>query len=184
MFDGQSTVSVDQLSGQGVVVDLSAVFSNLDALPLEQAALEILDMTDRIDEVIVDTSENLDVAPSGIVLSALEQRLASRFGRGNAWLAGDAAHVAAPMGVQSMNVGLREARALVGSIHAILAGDASPDALETYGRQRRKEWRALLGLEESKVQVILVPNGGAFGGKEDLSVQGHAALAALTGGGG
>lgn len=36
----------------------------------------------------------------------------------------------------------------------------------------------LLGLPLEKVRVILVPNGGGFGGKEDLSVQGHAALAA------
>ena len=36
----------------------------------------------------------------------------------------------------------------------------------------------LLGLPQEKVRVILVPNGGGFGGKEDLSVQGHAALAA------
>ncbi len=36
----------------------------------------------------------------------------------------------------------------------------------------------LLGLPQEDVQVVLVPNGGAFGGKEDLSVQGHAALAA------
>ncbi|NIQ10308.1 MAG: molybdopterin-dependent oxidoreductase, partial [candidate division Zixibacteria bacterium] len=27
-----------------------------------------------------------------------------------------------------------------------------------------------------KVKVVLVPNGGGFGGKEDLSVQGHTAL--------
>jgi len=38
MFDGQSTVSIDKMDGQGVVVDLSAVFSNLDALPLVQMA--------------------------------------------------------------------------------------------------------------------------------------------------
>ena len=38
MFDGQSTVSIEQMDGQGVVVDLSAVFSNLDALPLVQMA--------------------------------------------------------------------------------------------------------------------------------------------------
>jgi selenium-dependent xanthine dehydrogenase len=36
----------------------------------------------------------------------------------------------------------------------------------------------LLGLAQEDVHVVLVPNGGAFGGKEDLSVQGHAALAA------
>ncbi|MCG8554996.1 MAG: molybdopterin-dependent oxidoreductase, partial [Proteobacteria bacterium] len=34
----------------------------------------------------------------------------------------------------------------------------------------------LLGLPMEKVKVVLVPNGGAFGGKEDLSVQGHTAL--------
>ncbi len=36
----------------------------------------------------------------------------------------------------------------------------------------------LLGLPLEKVRVILVPNGGGFGGKEDLTVQGHASLAA------
>ncbi len=36
----------------------------------------------------------------------------------------------------------------------------------------------LLGVEREAVRVVLVPNGGGFGGKEDLSVQGHAALAA------
>ena len=36
----------------------------------------------------------------------------------------------------------------------------------------------LLGLSKEQVRVILVPNGGGFGGKEDLSVQGHAALMA------
>ncbi|MER2599982.1 MAG: selenium-dependent xanthine dehydrogenase [Caldilineales bacterium] len=38
----------------------------------------------------------------------------------------------------------------------------------------------LLGLSDDEVRVILVPNGGGFGGKEDLSVQGHAALMAYT----
>jgi selenium-dependent xanthine dehydrogenase len=38
-----------------------------------------------------------------------------------------------------------------------------------------------LGWPEAKVQAALVPNGGAFGGKEDMSIQAHAALlCALT----
>jgi len=41
----------------------------------------------------------------------------------------------------------------------------------------RKQIAKLLNLNEEKVRVILVPNGGGFGGKEDLSVQHHAALA-------
>ncbi len=36
----------------------------------------------------------------------------------------------------------------------------------------------LLGVELKQVRIILVPNGGGFGGKEDLTVQGHAAVAA------
>jgi selenium-dependent xanthine dehydrogenase len=36
----------------------------------------------------------------------------------------------------------------------------------------------ILGLPEQQVRVIQVPNGGAFGGKEDITVQGHAALSA------
>ena len=42
----------------------------------------------------------------------------------------------------------------------------------------RTQIAKLLGLPQAAVNVVLVPNGGAFGGKEDLSVQGHAALAA------
>ena len=43
----------------------------------------------------------------------------------------------------------------------------------------RKQIAGLLNLPEEKVRVILIPNGGGFGGKEDLSVQGHAALYSL-----
>jgi selenium-dependent xanthine dehydrogenase len=37
----------------------------------------------------------------------------------------------------------------------------------------------ILGLPLEKVRVVQVQNGGGFGGKEDLTVQGHAALAAF-----
>ncbi|MGB1288953.1 MAG: molybdopterin cofactor-binding domain-containing protein, partial [Aggregatilineales bacterium] len=43
----------------------------------------------------------------------------------------------------------------------------------------RKQIAKLLNLTEKDVRVILIPNGGGFGGKEDLSVQGHAAVAAF-----
>ncbi len=42
----------------------------------------------------------------------------------------------------------------------------------------RRQVASVLGLPEEKIRVILVPSGGGFGGKEDLTVQGHAALAA------
>jgi selenium-dependent xanthine dehydrogenase len=40
----------------------------------------------------------------------------------------------------------------------------------------RTQIAELLNMSEEIVRVVLVPNGGGFGGKEDLSVQGHAAL--------
>ena len=43
----------------------------------------------------------------------------------------------------------------------------------------RKQIAKILGLTDDRVNVIQVQNGGAFGGKEDLTVQGHAALSAF-----
>lgn len=40
----------------------------------------------------------------------------------------------------------------------------------------RRQVANMLGLNEEQVRVILLPNGGGFGGKEDLSVQGHVSL--------
>jgi selenium-dependent xanthine dehydrogenase len=40
----------------------------------------------------------------------------------------------------------------------------------------RKQVASLLGLPEEKVRVTLVSTGGGFGGKEDMTVQGHASL--------
>ncbi|MFA5833291.1 MAG: selenium-dependent xanthine dehydrogenase [Bacteroidota bacterium] len=43
----------------------------------------------------------------------------------------------------------------------------------------RKQIASFLNLPEEKVKVTLITNGGAFGGKEDLSIQAHVALAAM-----
>ncbi|MFZ4741065.1 MAG: selenium-dependent xanthine dehydrogenase [Bacteroidales bacterium] len=40
----------------------------------------------------------------------------------------------------------------------------------------RRQIAMILGLPEENVRVILVPNGGGFGGKEDMTVQGHVSL--------
>ena len=46
----------------------------------------------------------------------------------------------------------------------------------------RRQIALILALPEDMVRVTLVPNGGGFGGKEDLSVQGHVALHAFLSG--
>jgi 2-polyprenyl-6-methoxyphenol hydroxylase-like FAD-dependent oxidoreductase len=74
-----------------------------------------------------------------------ERRLAAHFGLGRCWLVGDAAHQTSPIGMQSMNVGFREADALVAALQRILRQGGPRDLLENYERQRRGEWLQLLG---------------------------------------
>lgn len=66
------------------------------------------------------------------------------------------------------------------SIARPLGGD-SGDAIQIYTQSQgiyedRHGIAGLLGLAKEKIVATLVPCGGAFGGKEDLTVQGHAAL--------
>ncbi len=71
--------------------------------------------------------------------------------------------------------------------HAFLEKEAAiarpdrKDGLELFSQSQgvyedRRQVAMILGLPEEKVRVTLVPNGGGFGGKEDLSVQGHTSL--------
>lgn len=58
-----------------------------------------------------------------------------------------------------------------------------PDGMEVLSQgqgiyEDRVQVAKLLGKDLKQVRVIMVPNGGGFGGKEDLTVQGHAAVAA------
>jgi len=71
--------------------------------------------------------------------------------------------------------------------HAFLEPEATiairtdDDGLKLYSQSQgiyedRHAISSLLGIPQDKVVVTLVPCGGAFGGKEDLTVQGHASV--------
>lgn len=87
-------------------------------------------------------------APSGRLMWSVavrfERALADSFGRGRVWLAGDAAHLAFPFGVQSMNEGMVEARELATRCGRVLAGAKPLASLEAYGTERLARWQALL----------------------------------------
>ena len=56
-----------------------------------------------------------------------------------------------------------------------------PDGVELYVQSQgvyedQRQIARILGVSSDKVSVKLVPTGGGFGGKEDLTVQGHAAV--------
>jgi 2-polyprenyl-6-methoxyphenol hydroxylase-like FAD-dependent oxidoreductase len=74
--------------------------------------------------------------------ASFPSRLARTLGSGAAWLAGDAAHLAAPVGVQSMNSGLVEARELASRMAKIQHASGAP--LDEFGTETHKRWEWLL----------------------------------------
>ena len=79
------------------------------------------------------------------ILVRFEKRLATSFGRDRIWLAGDAGHLTGPAGMQSMNVGLREARQLADAVATCLRNGGESALLNDYSVQREAEWKFLLG---------------------------------------
>ncbi|MGO8699253.1 MAG: FAD-dependent monooxygenase [Limisphaerales bacterium] len=77
-----------------------------------------------------------------------ERQMASKFGQGRCWLAGDSAHQTSPAGMQSMNRGLLEGADLADRIKSILRREAGMEALQIYDRVHGEEWKRLLGLDD------------------------------------
>lgn len=77
-----------------------------------------------------------------------QRRVVREFGNGRCWLAGDSAHQTAPGGIQSMNVGFREAETLASAIVPLLRNAGNPESLVAYGRAYREEWLRLLGAKD------------------------------------
>lgn len=81
------------------------------------------------------------------IVVRFERRLAESFGSQSIWLAGDAAHLAGPVGVQSMNIGMREAVDLTRTMEEVLRNTAPRELLNRYNADRVAEWRFMLGSE-------------------------------------
>ncbi len=81
------------------------------------------------------------------LLVRFERRRAAGMGDGRIWLAGDSAHMTGPVGIQSMNVGLLEARDLAQAICDVLEGRGGSESLAAYEAARRAEWGFLLGID-------------------------------------
>ena len=67
----------------------------------------------------------------------VHHRVAARFRKGSAFLAGDAAHVHSPVGGQGMNTGLQDAHDLANLLADVAEGHVEVAALDRYERERR-----------------------------------------------
>jgi 2-polyprenyl-6-methoxyphenol hydroxylase-like FAD-dependent oxidoreductase len=103
---------------------------------------------ERLEQLIAERAPWWTARPTQIYWSTLalfESRLTRSFGKGGVWLAGDAAHQAAPVGVHSMNSGLVEARELASRISRIQRAGAAPSLLQEFGTGTHAVWQWLLG---------------------------------------
>ncbi len=80
-----------------------------------------------------------------------EPRLVRHFGRKFCWLVGDAGHQTGPIGMQSMNMGFREAADLARVLTEILRKGGSHDLLKEYDRTRYSEWVHLMGFRPGAI---------------------------------
>jgi 2-polyprenyl-6-methoxyphenol hydroxylase-like FAD-dependent oxidoreductase len=74
-----------------------------------------------------------------------ERRMATGFGQGRLWLAGDSAHLTGPVGVQSMNAGLAEAHDLAFVLASVLRDGTQPAMLNAYNQRSLDVWKQLHG---------------------------------------
>jgi len=103
---------------------------------------------ERLEQLIAARAPWCTARPTEIYWSTLalfESRLARRFGKGGIWLAGDAAHQAAPVGVHSMNSGLVEACELTARMVRILRSGGAASLLEEFATETHETWQRLLG---------------------------------------
>lgn len=68
----------------------------------------------------------------------VSQRVAATFNKGRVLLAGDAAHVNNPIGGMGLNGGIHDAVNLAPRLAAVWKGEAGPESLDLYTRQRHK----------------------------------------------
>jgi 2-polyprenyl-6-methoxyphenol hydroxylase-like FAD-dependent oxidoreductase len=103
---------------------------------------------ERLEQLIAARAPWCTARPTQIYWSTLglfERRVARSFGKGGVWLAGDAAHQAAPVGVHSMNSGLVEAHGLAARISRIQRAGEPPSILEGFATETHEAWQWLLG---------------------------------------
>ncbi len=103
--------------------------------------------TERLEQLTAARAPWFTARPTQVYWSTLalfERRRAQRLNKGGVWLAGDAAHHGAPVGVHSMNWGLVEARELAAALSQIQPTGESPLLLQEFATITLEKWQLLL----------------------------------------
>ncbi|MCT7661991.1 FAD-dependent monooxygenase [Mycobacterium deserti] len=75
----------------------------------------------------------------------ISHRIVDAYGRGRAFVAGDAAHIHPPTGAQGMNTGIQDAHNLAWKLALAVEGRATPALLDSYDAERRPVGEEVVG---------------------------------------
>jgi hypothetical protein len=106
----------------------------------------------------------LPALPDGTRLSSMRwssvyrvsHRIASAYGRGRAFIAGDAAHIHPPVGGQGMNTGLQDAHNLGWKLSLVSRGIADARLLDSYSAERRPVGLDVVQSTSAALNAVLV----------------------------
>ncbi|WP_336596499.1 FAD-dependent monooxygenase [Paraburkholderia bengalensis] len=86
-------------------------------------------------------------------------RIASAYGRGRAFIAGDAAHIHPPVGGQGMNTGLQDAHNLAWKLAYVARGVAGPALLDSYSAERHPVGVDVVHSTSAALNAVLAREG-------------------------
>ena len=159
-----------------------------DSRQIARRAAELVEIDYDVLEPIVDPARAVEWAESAVWELDGNILSTSSYRRGDvdAALAGAAFIVDEVFQTQRIEHAFLEPESTL-AVPTVVDGAAEPASLYVYSGGQgiwddRDDVAAMLGIDTDRVTTELVSNGGAFGGKEDMSNQAHAALAAwMTG---
>lgn len=93
----------------------------------------------------------------------IHHRGVNQYGRGRAFVAGDAAHIHSPVGGQGMNTGLQDAANLAWKIALALQGKAPADLLDTYHAERYPVGQKILKFTDRLFGIVSSQKGWLAG---------------------
>lgn len=75
----------------------------------------------------------------------ISHRIVDAYRRGRVFVAGDAAHIHPPTGVQGVNTGIQDAQNLARKLALAVSGATTPDLLDSYDAERRPVGEEVVG---------------------------------------
>lgn len=115
------------------------------------------ELLEELKQSILSRSPGFDIEVGELEwhgLMELQKSLVTRYGADRCWLAGDAAHMASPIGMHSMNAGLAEAADLAKALAESAGERETADRLRAFNDKFHSEWEAMFEIPDARKRAI------------------------------